>query len=157
MEARALFSDAHQFSAHLDVLRKDRRLRERAAREHKRSRLQLTSAERREVLRKTAGRCHICGGEVGSDWQADHVLAHSHGGGHSVDNYLPAHAICNQYRWFFGPEEFQWILKLGVWWRTQIQKVKTDAALALAEEFLRHENRRDLRRIRGRTVRKVIS
>ena len=32
--------------------------------------------------------------------QADHVLAHSAGGGNRLeDNYLPAHALCNNYRW----------------------------------------------------------
>jgi hypothetical protein len=39
-------------------------------------RVSLTAAERRHVLAKTSGRCHICGGKVEADaWQADHVMA----------------------------------------------------------------------------------
>jgi hypothetical protein len=44
------------------------------------------------------------------------------GGAHSVDNFLPAHALCNNYRWDYSAEEFQYILKLGVWIRTQIEQ-----------------------------------
>lgn len=67
----------------------------------------LTTAQRNEVLEKTAGRCHICGGEIHGSWSADHVLAHSAGGGNTADNYLPAHGLCNNYRWDYLPEEFQ--------------------------------------------------
>jgi hypothetical protein len=33
--------------------------------------------ERKLILSKADGRCHICGGPVGDKWQADHVKAHS--------------------------------------------------------------------------------
>jgi len=58
----------------------------------------LTADECREILRKTGKRCHICGGKIkrGQKWQADHILAHAHGGKHSLDNYLPAHSISRQ-------------------------------------------------------------
>jgi len=94
-------------------------------------------------LSKTAGRCHICGGKIHEDetWQADHVLAHAHGGEHSVENFLAAHAICNNYRWHYGAEEFQWILKLGVWTRTLIEK-RDRLAMALAERFVKYERYR---------------
>ena len=83
----------------------------------------LSKSERVEILQKTDARCHICGGEVDpKDWNADHILAHSAGGEHSTDNYLPAHGTCNNYRWDYLPEEFQIILKLGVWARTQVEK-----------------------------------
>jgi hypothetical protein len=88
----------------------------------KRTRQMLSAAERRQILAKTAGRCHICGGAIEGAWHADHVLAHSGGGGHIADNYLPAHALCNNYRWDYSSEEFQYILKLGVWIRTQIER-----------------------------------
>ena len=89
----------------------------------------LSKAERELIFQKTAGRCHICGGRIKANeqWQADHVIAHAHGGKHAVENYLPAHALCNNYRWFSSPEEFQWILKLGVWIRTQIEKQNSQA------------------------------
>lgn len=33
----------------------------------------------------------------------------------SADNFLPAHSTCNNYRWDYLAEEFELILKLGVW------------------------------------------
>jgi 5-methylcytosine-specific restriction endonuclease McrA len=146
MEATSLFENAVKFAAHLGALRKKRRRRELKVRSHGRKRQSLTPSERQAIMNKTRGRCHICGGKIiERNWTADHVFAHAQGGLHCSDNYLPAHPICNQYRWFFGPEEFQWILKLGVWFRTQIQTKKSDA-LGLAESFLLYEARRERRR-----------
>jgi 5-methylcytosine-specific restriction endonuclease McrA len=109
-------------------------------------RASLTAAERRQILEKTSGRCHICGGKVEGDaWQADHVMAHSAGGVHQVDNYLPAHALCNNYRWDYLPKEFQYILKLGVWARTQIER-GTPIGTDVANAFASHEVRRIKRR-----------
>jgi hypothetical protein len=106
----------------------------------------LTRKDRAEVLRKTDGRCHICGGMIdGSAWDADHVFAHSSGGAHVVDNYLPAHSLCNNYRWNYDAEEFQWILKLGVWVRKQIED-RTPLGLVAGEKFCEHEQRRAGRR-----------
>src|SRR5262249_8001092 len=127
-------------------LREERRARVIAGRAHRAPRVVLAKASRGEVLRKTGGRCHICGGAIeGNDWQADHVIAHSTGGAHAVDNYLPAHAICNNYRWHYGTEEFQWILKLGVWIRTQIEK-ETELGISAGSKFCEHERRRAARR-----------
>lgn len=145
MEAIRLFTDALQFSEHLYKLRQERRQRKMTVRARRPKRLRLTAMNRRKVLAKTGGRCHICGGRINSEWDADHVFAHAQGGSHSVDNYLPAHSICNSYRWFYGAEEFQWILKLGVWLRTRIE-LKDDSVMQLAERFVRHETRRDSRR-----------
>jgi len=106
----------------------------------------LSKRERDTVLRKTGGRCHICGGEIaGKKWQADHVSAHGTGGKHKVENYLPAHSICNNYRWHYGAEEFQWILKLGVWMRTQIEK-ETAIGEVVAQQFCSYERKRHRRR-----------
>jgi hypothetical protein len=97
-------------------------------------------------LDATGKRCHICGGKiVGDKWQADHVLAHSGGGLHALDNYLPAHALCNNYRWDYSAEEFQHILKLGVWIRTQIER-GTPVGKMAARQFLSHEKSRLKRR-----------
>ncbi|MEO7840638.1 MAG: HNH endonuclease [Anaerolineales bacterium] len=103
----------------------------------------LTGEERDLILQKTGKRCHICGGKIKRDeiWQADHILAHTHGGVHSVENYLPAHSICNNYRWHYGAEEFQWILKLGVWTRTLMEK-GGQLGITLAEKFIKHERNR---------------
>ena len=99
----------------------------------------------KEVYAKTAGRCHICGGAVeGTAWQADHVLAHSAGGVHAADNYLPAHSVCNNYRWDYSAEEFQWVLKIGVWARLQMEKDST-----FGEELLRRFANYERKRMRA--------
>ncbi|MFQ5586558.1 MAG: HNH endonuclease [Thermodesulfobacteriota bacterium] len=105
----------------------------------------LTARERELVLAKTDGRCHICGGNIEGSWHADHVLAHSIGGSHRVDNYLPAHALCNNYRWDYSAEEFQLILKLGVWCRNQIEKHSV-IGREVAHYFLKYEAARIKRR-----------
>ena len=105
-----------------------------------------SASERAHVLEKTAGRCHICGGLIsGSTWHADHVLAHSTGGAHRADNYLPAHALCNNYRWDYSAEEFQHILKIGVWTRTQIER-RTRFGRDAAAAFLAYDRTRQARR-----------
>ena len=111
----------------------------------------LSSEQRQQILAKTARRCHICGGRIkrNDTWQADHVLAHSVGGGHSIDNYLPAHSLCNHYRWDYSSEEFQEILKLGVWIRTQIER-RTKIGRAAGERYLAYARARDKRRKRPR-------
>jgi hypothetical protein len=139
VKATTLFGSAQQFVAHLPALRQDRRQRKLAVR--------AQGHKRRAILSKTGGRCYICGGEIDGAWEADHVFAHTQGGAHAVDNYLPAHSICNSYRWFYGPEEFQWILKLGVWMRAQIES-GDGSALQLLERFVQYEARRDSRRKR---------
>lgn len=126
-----------EYSQYLKQLRSDRRALKSDSDAPGRKRMPLSTAERELVLAKTAGRCHICGGLiVGSNWHADHVLAHSGGGTHAVDNYLAAHPTCNNYRWDYLDDEFQEILRLGVWLRTQIERespIGRDAASAFAK------------------------
>lgn len=109
------------------------------------SRRALPRQLREAVLAKTGGRCHVCGGEVGADWAADHVLAHVGGGRHAVDNYLAAHRTCNTYRWHYMPEEFEFILKLGVWTRTQVER-RTGIGQQIGDAFVKHERSRQARR-----------
>jgi hypothetical protein len=78
-------------------------------------------------------------------WHADHVLAHSGGGTHSVDNYLPAHPTCNNYRWDYQADEFQEILRLGVWLRTQVEH-RTSIGSEAAHAFAVYERQRLRRR-----------
>jgi len=139
---------------HLVDLRCKRRKGKRTSVRQPRS--SLTAAERRRVLAKTSGRCHICGGPVEGDaWQADHVIAHSAGGVHEVDNYLPAHSTCNHYRWDYLAEEFQYILKLGVWARTQIER-GTIVGNEVATAFAAHETRR-VKRTRSNSKARALS
>jgi hypothetical protein len=146
MAADDVFSDAEAFAVALRHLHALRRTRVVEGRKARLQRAALSRTERDEILRKTGGRCHICGGAIGNaTWQADHVLAYSTGGEHSADNYLPAHSLCNNYRWHYDAEEFQWILKLGVWLRTQIEK-GTKIGRNAAEDFCGHDRRRATRR-----------
>ena len=135
--------------AELRLARRKRKL-QRQRRGGGSRRRQLTKGERSEILQKTDARCHLCGGRIKSKWQADHVLAHSSGGGHAVDNYLPAHRLCNNYRWDYSPEEFQWILKIGVWARTQMER-DTRVGSLMMEKFLDYELRRQ-KQTNGKTV-----
>ena len=138
---------ADEFADLLGSLHATRNQRQNAFRAKKRTRQILSAAERRDILTKTAGRCHICGGAIEGAWQADHVLAHSGGGEHIADNYLPAHALCNNYRWDYSSEEFQHILKLGVWIRTQIER-KSPIGRAVASAYLAYDAGRAKRRRR---------
>jgi 5-methylcytosine-specific restriction endonuclease McrA len=145
-EAEYTASEAN-FATHLRQLRLDRRQHKEATRSSRPARQPLSTSERAHILAKTAGRCHICGGLISeSAWHADHVLAHSAGGAHSADNYLPAHALCNNYRWDYSAEEFQHILKLGVWTRTQIER-RTTFGREAAAGFLAYERARQARRV----------
>ena len=107
----------------------------------------LSTGARRNVLDKTGRRCHICGGLIEERWQADHVLAHSGGGQHSAENYLPAHRLCNNYRWDYLPEEFQWILKIGVWAHGQMKNGGTLGSAMLERFFVYEVNRQQRRRV----------
>lgn len=82
----------------------------------------LTTEERQIIFEKTGGQCHVCGRVLQvNKFEADHVKSHSSGGTSKTDNFLPACRTCNNYRWNYLPKEFQWILKLGVWARTEIE------------------------------------
>jgi 5-methylcytosine-specific restriction endonuclease McrA len=144
MKASDTFESTHEFVARLRSLRQMRSDRKLQLRGHL-VRKPLSRTERDQIFIKTAGRCHICGGLIEGGWEADHVFSHSLGGQHEADNYLPAHPICNNYRWFYGTEEFQWILKLGVWLRTQIERETTLGQLT-AKAFCSHDRVRAGRR-----------
>jgi 5-methylcytosine-specific restriction endonuclease McrA len=134
-----------QLIAELRRLRNEREHRKSTQRKPRGRR--LTAEDREYILQKTGGRCHICGDLIEGRWQADHVLAHSGGGDHDRDNFLPAHSLCNNYRWDYLAREFQYILKLGVWLRTQIE-TDTQIGRHAATLFARYEEARRRRRKR---------
>ena len=110
----------------------------------------LTPQERRVIRQKTDGRCHVCGCSVSVEsFQADHVKSHTSGGGSSVDNFLPSCRTCNNYRWHYSSEELKWILKIGVWARTQVNR-DTPIGRQLAEAFIKYESSRERRRRKPR-------
>jgi hypothetical protein len=130
-----------QFSRYVSRLRRKRRKLVARNKEHALKRSTLAPLQRGRVLAKSGGLCHICGGEIVDRWHADHVMAHSAGGRHAEDNYLPAHPQCNVLRWHYTAEEFQIIVKLGVMARSLIER-GGDLGLWLAETFLSKERSR---------------
>ena len=114
--------DVEELAAQLSHLKSERNRGQEQTKRSGAKRTKLSKAQRQRIKSKTGGLCHLCGGPVGDAWQAGHVLSHSGGGASTEDNYLPAHSLCNNYRWHYSAEELQQILKLGVWVRTQIQK-----------------------------------
>jgi hypothetical protein len=125
----------------LRLLHERRKLFPRQAR-----RLHLPSAQRRIVYKKTGGRCHLCGGKLnGKDFAADHVLSHKAGGKSGIENFLPAHGLCNGSRWFYSAEEFKWILRMGVWARKQIED-QTPVGRCIVPKFLKKEKKNEERR-----------
>lgn len=126
-------------AAFVSYVRKLRRRREDEKKPSKR--LPLTRSERAQILEKAGRRCHICGGAIDGAWHADHVRPHIGGGTSDLPNYLPAHAVCNTYKWFYVPEEIELILKLGGWARDQIEK-QTTVGRALTAEYFKKERRR---------------
>jgi hypothetical protein len=136
--ARLLSLDAKRMQQHESHRKKLRR------------RQTLRSTSRKEVFEKTGRRCHICGGLLTEHWQADHILAYSKDGPHDPENFLPAHRLCNNYRWDYLSEEFQWILKMGVWACTLIKNSPPEGSESLgrrmAEGFWKYDKRRDKRR-----------
>ena len=124
-------------------LGKKRAARHKAYRAEKRRRKVPRGKRRKEVLDKIGSRCHICGAKIAKgEGNVDHVLAFSAGGSDEPENYLPAHKLCNHYRWDYGPEEFQWILKMGVWARTLMKKSPPKGkslGRRMAVRFFKHE------------------
>ena len=106
----------------------------------------LSRKERFKILQKTNFRCHICGEKLTEkDFHADHISSHSKGGSNDLDNFLASCGFCNSYRWDYLPEEIKWILKIGIWAKTQIE-FKSDLGENLAEAFVEYERTREFRR-----------
>jgi 5-methylcytosine-specific restriction endonuclease McrA len=85
------------------------------------ARRNLTPSERTKVRSKTKGTCHVCGGKLGRDWQADHVVPYQLGGDHSVENYLPICRECNRLRWSYSPKVLRLIMRIGVYAKHEIR------------------------------------
>ena len=127
-----------QLSNRLKRLHEERRL----TKQQSPRKVRLTPLQREKVLMKTDSRCHICGCDLElNDFQADHVKSHISGGTSFVENFLPSCKTCNNYRWHYLPEEIQWLLKFGVFAKTQIEN-ETKLGLSFAEAFLKKEARK---------------
>ena len=138
----------HTLRDRLNELRANRRAQKKVL--GRKNRRALNRSERATILSFTDGKCHICGGDVGEKWQADHVRAHSAGGKHSLDNFLAAHPSCNNYKWDYLPEEIQIIQRLGVWAKTQIER-GTRIGGEIEDRFSKYEAHKNSRRASNRT------
>lgn len=145
MNELAFFHKAEEFAVELRRLHQARR-----AGKTKQKRTPLSRSARQQILAKTGSQCHVYGQPLTVDrFEADHVKSHTSGGASVADNYLPACKTCNNYRWFYLAEEFQWILKLGVWARTEVEK-NTRIGKMIGERFTKGEGRREDRRKNSR-------
>lgn len=113
----------------------------------------LSTNQRIRVLKKTNGRCHICGGPISENaWHANHVVSHTHGGEHALDNFLPAHSGCNVDRRHYLPEEVQVIYKPGILVRSEVGK-GTRLGAQIAERCKAKERANKRKRERRRNER----
>ena len=115
----------------------------------------LTAEQRKMVRDKTGSRCHLCGGKIRPGEEVfDHLLAHARGGKRDPANFLVAHAACNALRRDRGPDEFQFMLRIGMWARTQMEKQKPIGQDMVAE-FLAYEQANIDRRRKKLAARKA--
>ena len=140
MNSLPFYNDESEFINALKLLHHERKVNK-----IKSKRAILKPKERLEVLKKTDSRCHVCGITLDQKFQADHIKCHSSGGLHNVNNYLPSCELCNNYRWHYSPHEIQWILKIGVWAKSQIEK-ESKLGLQIASSFINNEHKRENRR-----------
>ena len=68
------FDDVDDFAKFLKGMRSKRESTKAVEKVNKPKRHPLKPKERKLILSKTDGRCHICGGLVGDSWHADHIL-----------------------------------------------------------------------------------
>jgi len=86
--------------------------------------------DKKEIYKKTGGRCHFCArrvkltaksGEYGR-WQVDHILPKKHGGANLLSNYLPICKRCNRLRWFLDPKRMKKTFLYGYIAYREVQK-----------------------------------
>jgi len=137
-------TDPKVFSEEIRRLIDEREEGKNSSNRSRRSR--LSKEQRKRIFDKTDGRCHVCGCSIDiNDFEADHVKNHTSGGLCNEENFLPSCGHCNNYRWHYSPEELQWILKIGIWAKTQIAK-ETDIGKVITDKFLNYESSREKRR-----------
>lgn len=110
-----------------------------------RTRLRINAQQRHKILQETANRCHICGGAITDTdyFEVDHVYPAAAGGSNKTDNLLPAHGLCNTVKSNRQGEEFQWVLKIGVWAKKHMQ-----GESQLGEQMLKLFYEQELKRVK---------
>jgi 5-methylcytosine-specific restriction endonuclease McrA len=152
-----------ELAKRLQELHQERRdLKRKRKQEKQKDRRPLNAEERKVVLEKTNGHCHLCGGTMSENAEGelveerkpvgdpikpvfDHIVPYATGGTNDLNNFLAAHGLCNGARWFYSPEEFQWILRMGVWARSQMER-ETDIGSKMLPWFWANEDAVERRR-----------
>ena len=139
MKKYTYFEDHKKFQKALQTLQTRRKNSEKeSARKYS-----LSKSQKEEILKKTDSRCHICGCNLKKKkFECDHVKSFSSGGTNIVNNFLPACPLCNNYRWHYTSKEFQWIIKLGVWARTEVAH-GSDLGIEIGVKFISKEKARE--------------
>jgi len=102
----------------------------------------LKKSEKEEVFAKTNGTCHICGCDLEKD---KFSITSSFGKENSVENSLPACQSCKRIYDNYLPSEIKWILKIGLWAKTQIE-YETEIGKNIATEIIEQEKEGERRR-----------
>ena len=112
----------------------------------------LSATNRREILKKTDGRCHVCGDRVAKRWHVDHVLPHQLGGDSRMANCRPICPECNGLRWSHAPKVTRLILRLGVYAKHEIRDGRK-----LGDQLVRLVLRRLARNKERRATAKILT
>lgn len=102
----------------------------------------LKKSDKYEVFSKTNGTCHICGCELKIE---KFSITSSLSKENSLENSLPACQSCKRIYDNYLPSEIKWILKFGLWAKTQVEyetEVGKDIAIEIVEQERDRENRR---------------
>src|ERR1700683_4939137 len=153
------YGDAQLPLSQEDLANRLRQLQNARYRQDSSTRMQarLKTQQRPEILKKTGSRCHICGGGIptGGYWEADHVHPAAAGGDNKIENFLAAHGQCNSAKLNHGGEEFQWVLKIGVWAKKQIEG-RTVLGAQMLKLFYENEKQRVKRQKEYRKSTEVV-
>lgn len=94
--------------------------------------------EKKIIFDKTNGLCHICGNALSPEkYSITYSLLFN-----EQDQPLPACKSCKTFHDNYLSDEIKWIIKLGLWAKTQIE-YETEIGQLLAEEFIDYEQFRE--------------